>query len=74
MSEGLSQGPYVAARVGYEPATFRTQGAKLTNEPPRPQRKEVYVILCFSSYRIIVSQWAVAYLEIGQGGGHIKGV
>jgi len=26
MSEGLAQSPYVAARVGFEPATFRTQG------------------------------------------------
>jgi len=32
MSEGLAQGPYVAARVGFEPATFRTQGTEL----PRP--------------------------------------
>ena len=24
MSEGLAQGPYVAARGGFEPATFRT--------------------------------------------------
>jgi len=26
MSEGLSQGPYMVARVGFEPATFRVQG------------------------------------------------
>ena len=25
-SEGLAQGPYVAARGGIEPATFRTEG------------------------------------------------
>jgi len=29
MSEGLAQAPYVVARVGFEPATFRTQGTKL---------------------------------------------
>ena len=29
-------GPSVAARVGFEPATFRTQGTELTTEPPRP--------------------------------------
>src|SRR6218665_2498569 len=28
MSEGLAQDPYVAARVGFEPATFGTQGSK----------------------------------------------
>ena len=33
-SEGLAQGPYVAARVGFEPATLRTQGTEPTNEPP----------------------------------------
>ena len=28
MSEGLAQGPCVAARVGCEPATFRTEGTE----------------------------------------------
>jgi len=37
-SEGLAQGPYVAAGVGFEPATFQTEGAELTPEPPRPTR------------------------------------
>ncbi len=35
MSEGLAQGPYVAAGAGFEPATLRTQGTELTTEPPR---------------------------------------
>jgi len=26
----------MAARVGFEPATFRTQGTELTTQPPRP--------------------------------------
>ena len=30
MSEGLAQGPYVAARVGFEPVALRMQGLKLT--------------------------------------------
>src|SRR6218665_2573770 len=34
MSEGLAQGPHVAARVGFEPATLRTHGIELTTEPP----------------------------------------
>src|SRR6218665_205076 len=38
MSEGLDRGLYVAARVGFEPATLRTQGTKLTTDPPRPTR------------------------------------
>ena len=35
-SEGHAQGPYVAARSGFEPATLRAKGAKSTNEPRRP--------------------------------------
>jgi len=31
-SEGLVQVPYVAARVGFEAATFRTKGTESTNE------------------------------------------
>ena len=35
-SEGLAQGPYVATRAGFEPATLRTKGDESTNEPPLP--------------------------------------
>src|SRR6218665_412724 len=35
-SEGHTQGPYVAARAGFEPATVRTKGVESTNETPRP--------------------------------------
>ena len=35
-SEGLAQGPYVAAKAGLEPATLRTKGVESTNEPTRP--------------------------------------
>ena len=38
MSEGLVQGPYMAARVGFEPATFRTQGTEPTTDRLRPTR------------------------------------
>jgi len=31
MSEGLSQGPYVASRAGVEPMTLRTKGVDSTN-------------------------------------------
>ena len=34
MSEGLAQGPYVAARVGFEPATLRTQCSFQTRLTP----------------------------------------
>ena len=30
VSEGLTHGPYVAAGVGFEPATFLMQGIELT--------------------------------------------
>jgi len=36
MSDGLAQGPYVVARVGFEDTTFRAQGTELTTEPPLP--------------------------------------
>ena len=36
-SERLAQGPYVVARVGFEPATLWTQGTELITRPPRPQ-------------------------------------
>ena len=36
VNEGLAQGPYMAARVGFEPATLRTEGAELTTGPPHP--------------------------------------
>ena len=36
MSEGLAQGPYVAARVEFEPVTLWTQGTELTTVSPRP--------------------------------------
>ena len=31
MDEGLAQGPYVAARVGFEPTTLWMQGAELND-------------------------------------------
>ena len=33
-SEGLAQCLYVAARAGFEPATFQAKGVESTNEPP----------------------------------------
>ena len=35
-SEGLAQGPYMAAGAGFEPATLQTKGDESINEPPRP--------------------------------------
>src|SRR6218665_494608 len=37
LSEGLAQGPYVAARAGFEPTTLRSKGVVSTKAPPRPQ-------------------------------------
>src|SRR6218665_1318946 len=36
VSKGFAQGPYMAAGVGFEPATLRMQGTELTTEPPGP--------------------------------------
>ena len=38
-SEGLAQGPYVAAREGFKPATLRTKEVESTNAAPRPAAK-----------------------------------
>ena len=35
-SEGLAQGPYMLARVGFEPTTLRKKGYESTNEQPYP--------------------------------------
>ena len=35
-TEGLAQGPYVAARTGFEPMTLWTKGEESINEPPCP--------------------------------------
>src|SRR6218665_830599 len=45
-SEGLTQGPYVTARAGFEPANLRTRGDESTNEPPRPT---IICCLCYTS-------------------------
>ena len=35
-SEGLAQGPYVAARAGFEPTILWTEGIESSNEPSCP--------------------------------------
>jgi len=37
VSEGLAQDPYVAGRMGFEPATLRMEGTVLTTETPGPR-------------------------------------
>src|SRR6218665_1672084 len=60
-SEGLAQGPYVAARAGFEPMTLRMKGDESTNEPaPRlcdsagPKhlegRRVTLIIFCLTLY------------------------
>ena len=39
-SEGLAQGPYVAARTGFELATLRSKDIDSTNAPPRPTYRQ----------------------------------
>src|SRR6218665_1459436 len=49
-SEGLAQGPYVATRAGFEPATLRTKSVESTNGLPRPAAWFVqpapWIVLC----------------------------
>ena len=47
-SEGLAQGPYMAARAGLKPAILRTKGVESTNEPPHPTNLSK---LCSAPYR-----------------------
>ena len=54
VNEGLSQGTYVAARAGYEPATLQKKGDESTNVPPCPTKLISSVIIPFSScFRIV---------------------
>src|SRR6218665_2282091 len=43
VSEGLAQGPYLAARAGFEPTTLRSKGVVYTNAPPRPTNRPASV-------------------------------
>jgi len=43
MGEGLAQGPYVVARVGFEPATARMQGIGPNIEKPYMLDKNIYI-------------------------------
>ena len=38
VSEGLAQGPYLAARAGFEPTTLQSIGVVSTNAPPSPTK------------------------------------
>ena len=47
-SEGLAQGPYVAARARFETATLWTKGVESTNAPPHPTYMFMY-LMCFAN-------------------------
>src|SRR6218665_3882869 len=40
VSEELAQGPYVAARAGFEPTTLRLKAIDSNNAPPRPTHRK----------------------------------
>ena len=42
---GLAKGPYMAARVVFEPATLMTQGTEQGIEPPRLTNVSAYINL-----------------------------
>ena len=42
VSEGLAQGPYMAARAGFETKTLRSKGIDPTNAPPGPISKILF--------------------------------
>src|SRR6218665_2657517 len=49
-SEGLTQGPYLAARAGFKSTTLRAKGVESTNAPPHPMILCVYVCICVYVY------------------------
>ena len=55
VSEGLAQGPYVAARAGVEPTTLWTKGDESTNEPPCPTRQELTTMTCLPKMPVILT-------------------
>ena len=58
-SEGLAQGPYVVARVGFEPVTLLMQGTELTTEPPL---ERVKTIPCCGFFNLIIG---LLFLNVG---------
>ena len=49
--EGLAQGPYVAARAGFEPTTLLAKGDESTNEPPCPTIVYSEAVVCRNRQR-----------------------
>ena len=47
-SEGLTQGPYVAARAGFGPAILRSKSIDSTNASPRPTRYRSFFCVCYA--------------------------
>jgi len=45
VSEGLAQGPYVAAGVGFESVTLQTQGTELKLSHHAPQSMHVIMVI-----------------------------
>ena len=63
-SEGLAQGPCVSARVGFEPATVRTEDTELTTELPRTTtRMNVCACVCASVCECVISFLSVLYVS-----------
>ena len=53
VSEGLAQGPYMAARAGVKPMTLRTKGVDSTNAPHTPHDLcPLLIFVHFSAMRL----------------------
>jgi len=61
MSEGLAEGPYMAVRVGYKPATLQTQCTELTTEPPRLQRYQLQTATYHSKIKNYDSEFTLSH-------------
>src|SRR6218665_2345695 len=68
MSEGLAQGLYVAARVGFEPAPLRTQSTKFTTEPPHLTKMLILNSLFLTwpeNYLEVFGYWGKVSIDFG---------
>ena len=77
--EGLVQGPYVAARAGFEPTILRMKGHESTNEAPRSVEyadnnvlKTTTLLHRLRSQALLNKEIAVFLLEFDSGEKNMK--
>ena len=59
VSEGLSQGPYMAVGAGFEPTTLRSTAIDSTNDPPCPTLVCDYIHADMFLYNMYIVHFSV---------------